>query len=856
MAKEMLINVAEGEECRIAVLRDGVLDELYMERASSGSHVGNVYKGRVTNVEPAIQAAFVDFGAPKNGFLHISDVQPKYFPKGQRSSEAVGKKRSRRDRPPIQECLRRGQEVVVQVIKEGIGTKGPTLTTYLSIPGRFLVMMPGMERMGVSRKIEEEDVRRKLRALLEELNPPDTFGFIVRTAALEHPKKEVQNDYNYLMRIWSSIERRLRETKAPAELYQESDLVIRTIRDIYTAEVERIVCDNEWVSQKIVEFLSVIMPRGKHEVKYYPGPTPLFHYYGLEEEIEKIYSRRVELRSGGSIVIDQTEALVAIDVNSGRFRDSKNSEDTALKTNLAAAAEVARQLRLRDMGGMVVVDFIDMRDDKHCRQVEKALRDGVKDDRARTKILKMSAFGMVQMTRQRVRQSLQTSIYRECAHCRGAGLIKSDESLALDVMRNLQLACTQENIATVELVVAPAVSEYLNNRRRMQLAHLERAADKKIIVRGDPNLAGDQVVFHATDSRGSQIVWNAPLPGRQGPTAGPDSGRVQLVDVADLQAPQQPEEELDALEESEAPAIEPAPALAERAPSMESYRPQALPTGQPTDGQPAGTEEGQPRKRRRRRGGRRRRHKGEPQGAEAQQGQSAEGPSERQAAQQAATGPEAQAAAEHARPEGPAESAPQAAAKEPADEHADEQAPSAKKRPRRRRRRGGKKTAEQAAEAQAQPTEAQAERPQEPAPTERPQEPVPAEHQPSRFERAPEPVQAQKTPEPAEAAPIPAKVEQAPQPAPAQKPAEAPQAEPQQAQPPAEAEARPAAKTAEGAPAEEAPTAKKAKKAKTRRRTTTTTTRKRAKKAKKTSKSAQDEAQAEPEARPEAESQE
>ena len=529
MSKEMLINVVEGEECRIAVLADSVLQELYMERASSESHVGNIYKGRVTNVEPSIQAAFVDYGAPKNGFLHISDIQPKYFPSGQRGMEAVGKKRSRRDRPPIQECLRRGQEVIVQITKEGIGTKGPTLTTYLSIPGRFLVMMPGMSHHGVSRKIEDDDQRHKMRTILEELAPPADMGFIVRTAGMDRPKKDLQVDLNYLLRLWRSVAKRMQTAKAPAELYQESDLVTRTIRDIYSSEISQIVCDNEKVATKVVEFLNVVMPRGKHTVKFYNGPTPLFHRYDLEREIEKIYSRRVELQGGSSLVIDQTEALVAIDVNSGRYRQGSDAEDTAFRTNCTAGREIARQLRLRDMGGVIVIDFIDMREERHRREVESILRESVKNDRARMKILKISRFGLIEMTRQRVRPSLKNSIYRECPFCKASGLIKSDESLALDVVRSLQLACANDTIAAIEMTVAPGVAEYLNNRRRRQIAALENENEKVISVKGDSTLAGDDVVFHCTDARGSIVTWDAAAVGRTAKMTGES--------VTDISAP-------------------------------------------------------------------------------------------------------------------------------------------------------------------------------------------------------------------------------------------------------------------------------------------------------------------------------
>ena len=370
MSKEMLINIIEGQECRIAIVKDGLMDELYVERDSAASHVGNIYKAKVTNVEASIQAAFVDFGLAKNGFLHITDIHPQYFPKGKKSSEPLGRKCPHRERPPIQACLRRGQEVVVQMTKEGIGTKGPTMTTYLSIPGRLLVMLPGMSRLGVSRKIEDEELRAKARKNLAELTPPPDMGFICRTAGAERPKREMQRDLNYLLRLWKSVDKKIKSTKAPAEIYQESDLVIRTLRDVYNTDIDRIICDTDAVAAKAQDFLRVAMPRTRNTIELYTGKGGLFHDAGLEEEIESIYSRRVELPSGGSLVIDQTEALVAIDVNSGRFRAHSNAETTALKTNQEAAKEIGRQLRLRDMGGVIVMDFIDMREKKNRRAVE------------------------------------------------------------------------------------------------------------------------------------------------------------------------------------------------------------------------------------------------------------------------------------------------------------------------------------------------------------------------------------------------------------------------------------------------------------------------------------------------------
>src|ERR671913_1200663 len=480
MPKEMLINVAEGEECRIALVEDGKLEELYMERTSSTSHVGNIYKGRVTNVEASIQAAFVDFGLGRNGFLHISDLMPTYFGrKGEDIVETVGKKMARRDRPPIQRCLRRGDEIIVQIIKEGIGTKGPTLSSYLSIPGKYLVMMPGVGKMGVSQKIEDEVERRRLRQILDGLKPPKDVGFIIRTAGVGKSKLEIERDLKYLTRLWETLEKKRIAAKGPAELYAEGDLVTRTVRDFVSTDVDRIVVDNADVADRVREVIKITTPRAKDRVELYEETVPLFHKYGIEREIEQMYSRHVPLPSGGSLVIDSTEAIVAIDVNSGKFREHSDAEMTAFKTDMEAAEEIPRQLKLRDLGGVIICDFIDLRYERHRRELEQRLHDNFKKDRAKTKVLRMSQFGIIELTRQRMRPSLKRSIYFDCPHCKGAGLVKTPESMSLDVMRRLAIASADLKVARVELSVCPDVSFYLLNKKRQAIAELEAQYKKK-----------------------------------------------------------------------------------------------------------------------------------------------------------------------------------------------------------------------------------------------------------------------------------------------------------------------------------------------------------------------------------------
>lgn len=777
MKKEMLINVLQPEECRIAIVEDGVLEELYVERASQESYVGNIYKGRIVNIEPSIQAAFVDFGIGRNGFLHVSDVEQAYYrhlenqrfegrgrrdqrgrpsqrggrhyddepppafappetemadlsvveepgpetpaetpapegrrprsdderPRGrgrgrrrsstkrERSAEEgpaptaempqgdspgtddpsvnelspgnepppprfmdsaehrtdepdsphgndptaavdddllffprtrpepqpaprleptpepepepaylldrdepdvplqaiqapipfgdedetngqddtrietefhpgehetgeeledsgeldefaperyqdedsgfaprrpprqgrndrrgsggrpprrmMGRPGAGRPKPLIQDIFKRGQEVLVQVIKEGIGTKGPTLSTYISIAGRYLVLMPGLNRVGVSRKIADDDQRRRLRDIFHELQPPKGLGFIIRTAGMDKTKKELQRDLAYLARLWQVVVRRIRKIKGPAEIYQESDMITRTIRDTFTNDIDTIWVDEPGAYEHAQEFLQIVMPRYASRIKLYTDSEPMFHKYGIEEEIARIQRRHVPLPAGGSIVIDQTEALVAIDVNSGNFRADNNAEETAYQMNLHAAKEIARQLRLRDLGGVIVNDFIDMREDKHRRDVERALRDAVKRDRARTKILKISQFGIIEMTRQRIRPSLKRSVYQDCPHCHGTSQVKTCESMSIDVMRMLQLAAHRGNVNRISVKVHEEVANYLLNRKRKEITRLEEGSNIQITVGPVQGVSPESLEISCYDNNNNELKF-------------------------------------------------------------------------------------------------------------------------------------------------------------------------------------------------------------------------------------------------------------------------------------------------------------------------------------------------------------
>jgi len=521
MKKEMLINVLQPEESRIAIVEDGSLEELYVERTSAENYVGNIYKGRVVNIEPSIQAAFVDFGVGRNGFLHVSDVELQYYRhlidenahddddpresgRGGRSRQM--NERNARNKPPIQKIFQRGSEVLVQVIKEGIGTKGPTLSTYVSIPGRYLVLMPGLQRVGVSRKIEDDRVRRRLRQTMKSIQPPDGLGFIIRTAGIDREESDLKRDLNYLLRLWETIVARLKKTPAPAGIYEESDMIIRTIRDIYTNEIDRVIIDEDEACDRARDFMKIVMPSSVDRIQRYEGNEPLFNRYGIEEEIARIHDRHVPIKGGGSLVIDQTEALVAIDVNSGSFRADNDAERSAYQMNLRAAEAIARQIRLRDLGGVIVNDFIDMREERHRRGVERALREAVMRDRARTRVLRISPFGLIEMTRQRIRPSLKRSVYENCPACNGVGQVKTAESMSLEIMRRVMTAAPMEKVVRIVVEVHDRVGNYLNNRKRKDVINIEEENGVRIEIVTSADVSFEHLNFRAEDSSGREIV--------------------------------------------------------------------------------------------------------------------------------------------------------------------------------------------------------------------------------------------------------------------------------------------------------------------------------------------------------------
>jgi ribonuclease E len=373
--------------------------------------------------------------------------------------------------------------------------------------------MPSLNRVGVSRKIEDHDARRRLREIMTTLSPPKGVGFIVRTAAIDRDAKELRNDLMYLLRLWQVVVKRIKRVSGPVEIYRESDMITRTIRDIFTNDIDTIWVDEATAYAHASEFLQIVMPKFASRIRHFDSHEPLFHKYGVEDEIGKIHQKRIEMPLGGSLVIEQTEALVAIDVNSGNFRADNNAEETAFQMNLHAAKEIARQLRLRDLGGVIVNDFIDMRSEVHRRKVEDALRDALRRDRARTKILRISQFGLIEMTRQRIRPSLKRSIFSDCPHCRGSGFVKTSESLSIDAMRLLQLAAHRTPaIATVQVGVHIDVAHYLLNKRRKELATLEERGKMEIQVTGQPGVSPDTLAIRCFDHNGNEVRLLPPPP--------------------------------------------------------------------------------------------------------------------------------------------------------------------------------------------------------------------------------------------------------------------------------------------------------------------------------------------------------
>ena len=495
--KEIFINV-EAQETRVAITEDKRLEEFYAERAGDQRLVGSIFKGRVTSIVPGIGAAFVDIGLGKNGFLYISDiVKPPHEEEAILEGEPVASRpqparHESRRRSRIEELVKPNQELLVQLIKEPFGTKGARLTTHLSLPGRYLVLMCNDARLGISKRIEDPKERARIREVLNKLRPSPESGLIVRTAGTGKGEKEFVRDVRYLSGLWQRI-KRLDRAKAPTCVYQEYELAPRVIRDSFTEDVHRIVVDSKIELKRLSRFLQILLPGVRVRLDYYQGEEPLFEREGLEEKIAALFDKRVDLPAGGSIVVEPTESLVAIDVNSSRFTGRRNLEDTAFQVNKEAAVEVARQLRLRDIGGIVVIDFIDMENGDHRRQVIRTLEEAMDRDRAKTNLVSFSEICVAELTRQRMRRSFETVSYQSCPYCGGRGSVKSVVTMAIQAIRQAKRALKGTRNKTLELFVHPQVAMRLLQEDRPSLSAIEAQTHARILVMSDPSLHLEQV---------------------------------------------------------------------------------------------------------------------------------------------------------------------------------------------------------------------------------------------------------------------------------------------------------------------------------------------------------------------------
>jgi len=495
--KEVIIN-AETLETRVAVSEDGKLEEFNIERTTEERLVGSIFKGKVRNLEDGLKAAFVDIGFEKNAFLHYWDIVPNQFDSGVEIVEREGKKR---DKPKItQRDIPRlyppGSEIIVQVTKGPISTKGPRITTNLVLPGRYLVLLPNSDQSGISRKIESQEERKRLKKILRDLAIPDGMGVIMRTAGEGQQLRYFVRDLALLLEEWHGIQERMKTQPMATCVFQEPDLIERTVRDFLTEDVERIVVDNQKAYDRMREMISKISKRSASKIKFYTEAQPVFDRFNISKQLENTFSRQVHLKGGGYIVIDETEALVAIDVNTGRHKGNRDQEATILKVNLEAAEEITRQLRLRNMGGLIVLDFIDMKSRRDQQQVYARMKDGLRRDKAKTHILPISQLGLMEMTRQRHSESVRSAVYDDCPYCKGRGKVKSVVTMSVEIQRKLQEILKKrtrdESDFQLRIVVHPTVLDRLRTEDEKHLIEMEKRYFGKLSFRADTGMHAEQ----------------------------------------------------------------------------------------------------------------------------------------------------------------------------------------------------------------------------------------------------------------------------------------------------------------------------------------------------------------------------
>lgn len=490
MSNDIIINAC-SVETRVALMINNQLVELHLERNKDRGIVGNIYKGRVVRVLPGMQAAFVDIGMDRAAFLYVRDVVDDFDELKLDDAKTF----FHRDEQPIQDLLQEGQEVLAQVSKEPIGLKGAQITSHISLAGRYLVHLPAARKLGISRRIESEKKRAQLKSIMAKILPEDHGGFIVRTASENREEKDLKTDMDYLVQTWEDIQNRKKNKPAPSLIHQELPLAMRAVRDLFTDDFDRLIVDNADLYEDLLELLDRMLPQSKSAVHLYEYDEPIFDHYNIELEISKALDRKVWLKSGGYISIDQTEALTSVDVNTGRYVGQRNFDETIFKTNLEAVKEVVYQLRLRNIGGLIIIDFIDMERRSDQEKVFHALDKALKNDKMKTTILKISELGLVEMTRKRVRENLTQVLCEPCPYCEGRGYIKSKHSVCYELFREIRKEGTRFKGQDIILYVHPAVAELLYDPERETIEQLEREYNLKITIKADSNFHQEQYEF-------------------------------------------------------------------------------------------------------------------------------------------------------------------------------------------------------------------------------------------------------------------------------------------------------------------------------------------------------------------------
>ncbi len=499
---KLLINAEEPEECRLALLEDGRLESIHVSTIARTQTKNNIYKARIVAIEPSLQAAFVDYGTEKNGFLPFSEIHPEYY-KEELSSDIRHLVESHQwKKLSITDVIEKGQEILAQVVKEEVGKKGANMTTYLSIPGRCVVLMPGSDSSGISRRISGEEKRSQLRGAMNSIDLPEGIGWIVRTASIDINEEALSRDVKYLMKLWEEIKRKGQELKGVGLVYEDQESVLRFLREHFDPCIEEILVDDRTALEQVKTFIEMLPEKQRNvKVRLHQGARPIFNQYSVEDQIESIYQPQVSLPSGGSIVINPTEALVAIDVNSGSTSKGKNFEASIFQANMEAAAELARQLRLRDLGGLIVVDFIDMRNRKHTMAVEKKVKDAMKKDKAKVDFSRISKFGLMQISRQKLGAPIEAGNYRRCEHCKGRGTVRSVETLSLYYLRRIQTGASRKGVGQIECHFPIDVASYLLNNKRSELHEMEKRYEIEIVINARPDMKpmDNELLFHKAE---------------------------------------------------------------------------------------------------------------------------------------------------------------------------------------------------------------------------------------------------------------------------------------------------------------------------------------------------------------------